>query len=337
MLDALSTVRREEQRGVLLCRVSVSRDREWDSSGLFDRNTAPDVSAYVRIDGGSEIRARLAEDTYEGVLSVPSVVLVPTSRLAFRLVDRDVSVDDPIAEVELAWPRETPVAVANGPVTLRCGVLDEREVRPRATAALAAADRLLDAAERQPRRVDLMRDALDLADAASRPLQAAIREAASFLGYAHADVSARLGRLASVEARQDSVHRAAVVDALADAPLPGTEIRLGRDVRVTLRGIECRPADAHDPRPSCTLRVGAEYGRIPTPPGFVAPVEATLLLADRQPIRCARTMHGGDAFVRTIGPASHAFECRVEYVPDESSPILVRIDSGRSRALLRAR
>lgn len=334
LYETLPDTARPLGAGVLLCRVLLSHSREWDASGVFGRNVAPDVDVHVRTGTFAERRIPLAEDSYDGVFGVPIVDPVPTS-VGVRLVDRDLAADDPVTRFDVAAPIALPLLQHDPLATLRCRLLPRAEALGPARAALAVADtHLLELEGRaRPRRLDREPGAMDQELAAVR---AAIRDAASYLGYADAEVHARTVRIDAVE--HDVLARLAeAFDREASQTTEGP-VAIGRDLEAEVRRIECEREGTTPAR--CTIAVEADYARIPDPPGFAPPLDVRLYPRGARPMVCMQGGTPGETpgFVRTAGRVTQTFVCAAD---DPSSmpaePFLVRLASRGNAAFVRMR
>lgn len=319
--------------GVLLCRVILTHAREWDAAGMFGRNVAPDVNVHVRWGDAREERIPLPEDAYEGVFSLP-LGEAPSSPLSVRLVDRDLAADDPVTRFELAAPIALPIVRSDDLATLRCRALSSDEALRRARVALETAGSKLRALETRPRPRALEAEP-DAMDRELVPVRAAIRDAASFVGYAHPDVRALVERVDAVE--RAMLEKLALAFDREAAHASDAPVALGRDVTVSVQGLACGREGTAPAR--CLVRVSADYARIPTPPGFAEPISVRLHARGARPIPC---VEGGEpgrtpSFVRSTGRVEHSFTCTLdEGFSIPAGPWLVRLSSHATAAFVRA-
>lgn len=325
LLDALGEAGGGD--GTLLCRVLVAQDRDWDAPGLFRTNVAPDPSVYVRIDGGPEVRARLAEDTYEGVASVPGVQVRAGTRVDVRVVDRDVASDDPVGAVQLAWTEGPPLVAESGPLTVRCALLPSNRAQEMADASLALAARVLTAAESAPLPVDLLQDVELPAALSLREVRDALRDTASFVGYSAAELQPLLAREDALARRAAEAFNAARTHALETLPAEH-HVVLDGSVAATIETFSCAQ-DMLFVR--CAMRLSVDYPSIPSPPGYAVPPQASLLSADLGPSTCGTVAAG---FLTTAGPTTLDYAC-VNAAPLPTGPSLIRLQLDGAAVLVR--
>ncbi|MFK7988924.1 MAG: hypothetical protein AB8I08_23095 [Sandaracinaceae bacterium] len=205
------------QDALLLCRVHV--DGQWD---LF---ADPDLQVRATL-GRRSVEWWGSENSRTEMFSVAGVSLRPGDRLAFRIVDRDVTFDDFIRSVPGRY-EGGPIVLTSGPARVECRHVPEPVVSAgRADALVRAAQELerLDAAE-----PDLAMDDLGRVAASTAPLV----EAAAWAGWAHPEVAAARRLHLTAEERFEHAVARAMREARRTSPAPGEALEVpGGTVRV---------------------------------------------------------------------------------------------------------
>lgn len=226
--------------GLLACRVEVVAGHPWDSRGLFDRHSDPDVTFRLTVGDVSGITVRAPEDARSIVVSLPGVTLAPQQALTLRGVDRDVGHDDEMGTLTVTFDGTLPIQAVSGvPGNLRveCRGADRAWAEARAQVPIAEADRPL--AELMAARPALAAGELDLPTELLESCRRGLFESASLLGWAHPAVASRLERLAETEAAWQRQVGQLVAAAEATLPAPGAEVRVSRRATARVREVGC--------------------------------------------------------------------------------------------------
>ena len=323
MADALAMIGAEPAtatRGVLVCEIVVARVRAYDEAAFVGLG-APDVSVYVRIEGGPEARARIGEDTFTGRISVPNVTLARGARVDLRLRDRDVGGDEPMGEGEGAW---------NGRLSIRtevfsatCGLLPYAKAAERGAPALGEATRSLAMLSASPRPLDLTHDPLAVFGE-TEAVRASLREAASYLGYVHPDVARGLSALARFERSRLAAYRTDLERAYAAAPPVGTETRVSENARVSVRGFACPSPPELGLGPRCRFEMQTA-GNVPARD---LPLAARVVAPHEVSAPCHRD---------TSEPSGTWVTCKMQTLPSPDAHVLLQISEAGATVLARAR
>lgn len=265
--------------GLLACRVEVVAGHPWDSRGLFDRHSDPDVTFRLTVGDVSGITVRAPEDERSIVLSLPGVTLAPQQTVTLRAVDRDVGRDDAMGTVTVTFEGELPiqgVSAAPGNLSVECRGADLAWAEARAQASIGEADQPL--TELMSARPELAGE-LDLPAEVLGSCRRHLFESAALLGWAHPAVGSRLKRLGEIESAWQMHVGELVAAAEATLPAPGVEVRVSTRARARVREVGCDEPRADTlglgGRGTCYLLVEAAFAGQLTPT-----VEARLIGVD---------------------------------------------------------
>jgi hypothetical protein len=323
MADALAligTAPATETRGVLVCEIVVARVRAYDEAAFVGLG-APDVSVYVRIDGGPEARARIGEDAFSGKVSVPNVTLPRGARVALRLRDRDVGGDEPMGEGEGTWTGR--LALRTEIFTATCGLLPYAKAAERGAPALGEATRSLEVLSRAPRPLDVVHDPLAVFTE-TEAVRASLREAGSYLGYVHPDVARGLAALGRFERARLVAYRASLERAYAAASPAGTETRVSENARVSVPGFTCPSPPELGLGPRCRFEM-VTTGSVPARD---LPLAARVIALHEVSAPCLRD---------TSEPSGTWVTCKIETLPRPDARVLLQISEAGATVLARAR
>jgi hypothetical protein len=201
--------------GTLVCRLEIARTRSYDGlGGAITRNYgAPDPTVTLHV-GRRRFVVQGPEDAWRFHFSVPNVTLRRRDRVAVRVVDRDVAVDDPVGDAAARFAGRLPIVLEGLAVSTECRRIDPAELERRLPRALANADSAI--AHLTAAQPSLDRD--DLGAPGSGPALDALYDAAALVGWEHPEVARR--RLAITAAEQTFARALAARLAEADAGAP---------------------------------------------------------------------------------------------------------------------
>ncbi len=329
LLFALGERGADEGEGLLLCNLSITRDRDWDARGLFGANTAPDPTVRVQLGASPHMTIRIPEDTYQAVFSIPNVSLHTGTPLRFSVVDRDLARDDSVGSASADWPSDGRLRLEAGASVMRCALAPRAWTEERVALAAAVAARSVALLREVRPRLNALSPHADAPalDEARRDLHAL----AALVGWSSPRVAAPRARHDAWLARYWAAHAERVRATMASARRAGSA-DLGAGLSVRLERLSCASeAAVHDCALDFRVRRSALGGRYAPPRAFlIAPgAPAGTCLAPQSSLSARPglpTSVGGEAIFSA--------RCRAPAAGGAPSSWLVLVQSGASEAAM---
>lgn len=319
-----------ERRGSLICLVSVQNTTPWDPGRWSGDRQRADITVALRLATLGAVDIFLPDDLDVVTISVPDVELTTGDAVSMSLYDRDLVSRDLMATVSFTWQNGVTNGASSGPAHVQCRMLSRADSERYARNALVTVDEELTRVSE--RDVDLQDDR-SIAPGATASQHAAVRDAASYVGYADPIVAATLAKLRSIDEGYDDAVARAVAHALPGLPAQGEPVPLGENVSVRVASMVCAGADVSG-APLCMLSVEETHREIPDPPGFDAGATVRVFGTRGDGFTCSRELGADSAFIETTSPVMVRHSCVARSAASPpTSPFVVVLAYDQERAL----